>query len=156
MLDLIDGIRNLLEPPADPVEERIVKLEIQDRGASGTWRDLAGAEPFAYDTPDTLYLFEWGADIRGLAGASPHDMERFAFQAVYCANSLDEEAQQRRRRDVTATLDAKRELYASLIRNHRSGATWQHLECQIDGDYVRAFEIRGFALRVSGWRIVTA
>lgn len=154
MLDLLAAIRQLLEPAAVPPQTRVVRLETQDRGATGTWRDLAGSEPFAYDTPDTLYLFEWGPDVRDLAGASAADLERFAVQAVYVADSKDEEAQQIRRLSVTTALDAKRELYAQKIRQHRSGASWQHLQAVIDGDYVRAFEIRGFALRISGWRII--
>ena len=128
-----------------------------DRGESGTWRDLSAAEPFGYvGYPDTLFLFEWGPDIRGLAGASPQDLERFALQAVYVADAKDEEPQERRRRDVTETLDAKREFYAARIRQRRSAASWSHLECTIDGDYVRAFEVRGVALRISGWRVVPA
>lgn len=150
------AIRQLLEPAAVPPQERIVKLETQDRGASGTWRDLSGAEPFAYDTPDCLYLFEWGPDVRDLAGAAAVDLERFAVQAVYVAPSGDEEAQQIRRLAVTQALDTKRELYAKRVREHRSAQSWQHLQAVIDGDYIRAFEIRGFAFRISGWRTISA
>lgn len=157
MLDLIDALRDMLEPPAVPPVTRVVKGETQDQAASDTWRDLSGAEPFEYmKAADTLFLFEWGPDVRALAGASPSDLERFAIQAVYVADSGDEEAQQRRKRSVTQALDARRELYAARIRQHRSAQTWSHLECTIDGDYVRGFEIRGFALRISGWRIIPA
>jgi hypothetical protein len=141
VLDLIDAIADLLEPPAT----RSTKLD-----------PALGAEPFAYDSADTLYLFEWGPDVRDLAGASGSDLERFAIQAVYVADSKDEEPKQKRRRDVTEALDAKREHYAQRIRQHRSGASWSHLQAVIDGDYIRAFEIRGFALRISGWRIIPA
>lgn len=140
MLDLIDAIVDLLEPPA----ARVTKID-----------SAIGAEPFSYEgRPDTLFLFEYGPDVRDLAGAGPLELERFALQAVYVGDSKDEEAQQTRRRDVNEAIDVKRELYAKRIRERRSARTWSHLQAAFDGDYVRAFEVRGFALRISGWRIL--
>lgn len=157
MMDVIDALAELLEPwaPATPVDRnwsRTVKAN------SGTVVDLNGAEPILWEA-NHLYLFEDG-DQHALAGVGnpPEERELFSIVAIYVADSGDEEAKQRRTRAVSEALDVRRHGYAAAIAANRSryatgGATpWQHLESSLDADFVRNFNIRGFALRISGYR----
>ena len=154
MLQLVDSLLELVEPGADP-QPSWATADF-DAAASGTKRDRTGAEPFVFDgRPDTLFGFEIDDDRRGTAGVSSgagEDLVRFAVELVYVADSGLEEAEQLRRRSVSSAIDAKRELYVARIRAVRSGASWQDLRCAVDVDYVRSWQVRGFALRLYGYR----
>jgi hypothetical protein len=145
MLDVIDGIRELLEPR----NERTCKV------------DDSGAEPLTYQA-DTLYVFEAG-DVRRLAGASPHDLNDFSVVAVYVADDATERSKGVRLRAVTEALDLRRERYMKAIRNSRALAEngapnsliWGHIQASADADFIRALQVRGIAINVPGWRMVT-
>jgi hypothetical protein len=159
MIDLIDAIAELIEPwtPAEPTERRGIR---EVRAQSGTVVDLNAAEPFSWE-PNHLYLWDEG-DIHALAGVGnpPEEQERFSIAAIYVADSGDEEAQRRRTRTVSAALSQKRHEYAAAIAANRSkyatgGATpWAHLESSLDADLLREFNVRGFALRITGYRFL--
>lgn len=144
MLDIMDGIRELLEPSA----------------TTTVVTDDTGADPFVYE-PNHLYVFESG-DVRDLAGNSPADIERFSVVAMFVADDAGEEADQTRRREITAALDDKRDAYLAAVRATRTftdpgppeRVLWAHLQGSADADFVRALEVRGIAIRLTGWRFI--
>lgn len=159
MLDLIDAIAELLEP-WQPDEPRLRNGSLEVAAQSGTVVDLNAAEPVIWQ-PNHLYLWDEG-DQHALAGVGnpPEEREVFEVTAIYVADSQDEEAKQRRTRAVSEALDLKRHEYAAAIAANRSkyvsgGATpWSHLESSLDADFVRDINVRGFALRITGYRFL--
>jgi hypothetical protein len=151
MLGLVDALLELVEPFGSPGP-----TPDQDFGASGTKRDRTAAEPFVFDTrPDTVFAFE-SEDRRDTFGTTANgqgeDMVRFVIEVVYVADSGMEEPQEMRTRSVSEKIDAKRQQYVEAVRRVRSGADWSHLQASVDVDFIRAYSVRGFALRLTGWR----
>lgn len=150
MLDVIDGIVELLEPE----NERIVKV------------DDSGAEPLDY-APDTLYVFEAG-DNREQAGHSPSsDLARFTLVAILTVDDQAERAKGRRMREVSQKLDTKREEYLRKVRRNRTGPLimgdanvpansplWGNLTGAANPEFIRALDVRGLAITLTGWRLV--
>lgn len=159
MIDLIDAIAELLEP-WQPDQPRLRDGSYEVRAVSGVVVDLNAAEPTSWQK-NHLYLFV-EADTHALAGAGnpPEEQERFSIAAIFSADSRDEEAKQRRTRAVSESLLAKQHTYAAAIAANRSkyasgGATpWKHLESSLDNDLLREFNVRGFALRINGYRFL--
>lgn len=154
MIGLVDALLQLVEPIA-AVQPAGLPADV-DLAASGSQRDRTAAEPFVYDDrPNTVFVFETDDDRRAQAGVSSgagEDLIRFAVEIVYVADSGLEEAAQRRTRTLSAVIDARRELYMQRVRGVRSGASWDDLRAAVDVDYVRGYHVRGFALRLYGFR----
>jgi hypothetical protein len=106
---------------------------------------------------NTLYVYP----ITGLLGEPdvgdpPSLREDFVVEAVYVADNQGEEANRRRSRDVSVELDAKAREYTDLLARNpfRDGThPWEHARVtSVDWDRLRQLDVRGIAVRVTGWR----
>lgn len=118
---------------------------------SGVHVDDSGADPFVYK-PNTLYVW-WDSDEE--IELSPElSQQNFVARAVFTVAALDEEPRHRRRRDVSIALDTKRKEYLSRI-GAANDVEWEHLAGSADWDATRGFEGRGFAMLVTGYRLLS-
>lgn len=143
MLEVVEALRALLEPDPDLVDD-------------------TGEMPFTWE-PDTLYVFEdessWSRlDTGGMM------REDFAIMAVY-VRPADEAPLARRDRGVTETLDARRVRYLTAIAENPSMPAssgdpddpplWSHIMGASLPRYLRELEVRGIAVRVVGYRLLS-
>lgn len=153
MLDLIDDLLELLEPGG--AMDAVTGIRT---ATSGTSVDHTGAQPFELEfAPDRLYAWP-GRDSHETfeAGDPPSIRERFEVIAYYVADSGDEQAASRRLRSVSTALDTKAHAYMAIVAANQAptgpGAPWGNLGGEINPDVVRGFDVRGVALRLTGWR----
>jgi hypothetical protein len=148
MIDLIDGLRMLLEP-LDPDDPEV--------SVNGAHVDDSCSAPFEW-LANTLYAYA-ESDRRTTdetsAGGLSMERQNFAVVAVYVADGEGENPTGQRRRAVSEALDARRAAYASAIRNNRTnGDLWQWVIAEFDDDYLRQLAVRGIMVRISGYRFV--
>lgn len=148
MIDLIDALRELLEP------------ESEEAGVSvnGVRLDNTAAMPFDFE-PNTLYVVE-EQDLRTLDETwTPEggvERQSFIVNALYVIDSEGENAITRRSRAVSIALDEKRNEYCRLVRMTRTnGDVWHHIQASADADFVRQLQVRGIAVRITGYRFVS-
>jgi hypothetical protein len=153
MIDVVDGIRELLEPASiDPAVS-----------VNGVKLDDTGAMPFEFEA-ETLYVVAQtdqrtlAETIRETSDGSTEGVEQqnFSIVALYVVSGEGENSQGRRSRNVTLALDQKADDYCRLVRSHRTnGDLWHHLQAAVDHDFVRQLQIRGIAVRLTGYRFVS-
>lgn len=112
--------------------------------------ETADSEPFFF-VPGRLYVWE-ETDSRTRIGELPTRQD-FGARAVVL---VDDPGDTRRSdaRGVTLALDAKRTALVNAIRAAQSTDEWDHAQAEVDHDYVRAFGVRGLALRITGYRVI--
>lgn len=110
--------------------------------------DLSGAQPFTYE-PDCLYLWE---DTDARTPLSQGRMS-FAYMAVIGTRDQGEQARQIGDRDVTTVLQARATAMMNALRSNVSGSEWEYLTATVDPDFVLGYGVRGFAFRITGYRL---
>lgn len=135
LITIIDALQALVEP--DP--------------ETGPTIDDAASQPFDF-AGNTLYAWEENSMRRSI-GTGGEVREDFTIVLVYCSEAA-EEAWSQRSREISIALDAKRTAYLDAIRSHEGVGPWGYISGASDPDFVRAFEVRGIAVRVTGWRIL--
>lgn len=150
MLDVLDALLTLVEPGGTVDASTSLRTS-----TSGTVVDHVGARPFGVDLdPDRLY--GWLVQDRHAevfeAGDPPSYREEFGFTLMYVAET-DEQARSRRSRAVSEVLDARAHSYLGLVAaNPVRDGLWTDLWGELDPSAVLGFSVRGFALRMNGWR----
>lgn len=148
MLDVVDAIRNLLEPTPGAVT-------VHDNAAAplDAEVDIAANEQHLW-----VWLVEDTHELSG-AGNPPEEREVFEIDAMYITVDSGEREQGKRLRSVSQSLDTKLHAYTALIAANRSRyangtrAPWDHLATSVSSleDY-RGLDARGFVLRITGYR----
>ena len=151
MLDVLDRVLELLEPGGELDPETSTRMS-----TSGTTVDHTGAQPFNLEfQPDWLYAWP-GRDLHETleAGDPPSIRERFELHLVYIGDSGGEQAISRRLRAVSDALDAKAHAYLGRVAANQAprGGLWSDLGAELTPDTIRGFNVRGAALRLTGWR----
>lgn len=132
MIELLDAIRDFL--------------------AEGGASDDSGEQPYDWKV-NTLYVWEESSVQRPI-GAEGEVREDFVIMAAI-AEATGEEAFGQRERATTVALDAKRTRMLDLIRTNSSIAgQWDHIEGASLPSFLRQLELRGIAVRISGYRII--
>lgn len=149
MIDVIDGVRDLLEPPDDLNE---------GFSTNGVAIDRSCAEPIGDATPNTVYAWEEACREKPIGTGEVE--QDFEIVVLYVADGAGELAALQRSRDVSEALDAKRNGYMKLVRlNANIGFGDQsgrgNIQATADADALRQFATRGIAIRITGYRIVT-
>lgn len=143
VLDVVDGLRDLLEPlPLDP-----------DPGGPIVERDATGAKPFiwAAGKDGTLYVYPTRlAEVPIETG--PVVRQDFTIAAVFVLPSAEEPPQQRDA-VISAALDAKLGAYLAAVRTHHVTALWGHLRAAM-ANPPRTLQTRAVALDITGYRIL--
>lgn len=137
MLDVVDGIRELLEDGSDATVST----------------DDSGERPYDW-TPWTLYVWEESSAHTSIGTGEVR--EDFVVVAAIAVPNDGEESVGVRSRAVTERLDAKRNQYLDAIRRHTDVGPWRdgYLAGASVPDYLRQLDLRGIAVRVTGWRII--
>jgi hypothetical protein len=135
VLDVVDGLRELLSDGLDVVT------------------DDTGDRPYEW-TPGTLYVWEESSDHQSIGTGEIR--ENFVVMAAIAAPS-DEEAFGRKLREVTETLDAYRNTFLLKIRTNTNVPPWSsgYIAGASVPNYLRQLDLRGLAIRVAGYRIIT-
>jgi hypothetical protein len=141
VLDVTDALLALLEPAPSTV----VKDDTAER-------------PFEW-VANTLYAYPvTDVHVDPETGAVPTVRENFTVEMVFVADHAGEEAKRERDRDVSVLLDAKAHAYADILaRNSTRGAgrPWDYARvASVDWDRLRQIDVRGVAVRITGWRYV--
>ena len=148
MIEVVDGIRDLFEPP-DPLDE--------GKSTNGVLIDRSCSDPFE-KVANTIYA--WEAACRESPIGTGEIRQDFEVDVLFVLDNEGENAQALRSREVSEALDAKRSAYMKLVRDHAnypfgSVADAGNMQATSDADFLRQFEVRGIAIRVTGWRLVT-
>lgn len=146
MNDLIDALVALVEPtPAASLNiDTSCAAPIDPQGYFNTDTTDKTASLYAYPT----------ADAHNLSGASPCDREDFTVTLLYVVDDRGEIDNMLRDRAVSDLLDGKAHDYLDVIRHNRNVGPWQHIQGALDYDEVLRLDVRGIAVRVSGYRFV--
>lgn len=144
MIEIVDALRELVEP-SDPVRDGYA--------LSGIMVDRTASRPFDFE-PNTLYA--WEETSTHVSIGTGEVREDFAVLLVFVAASRGEESLYARDREVSEALDERRTSYMNALR-HSAGRAglWDYVLGTSLPDYLRQFEIRGVAVRASGYRLVT-
>lgn len=133
MIELLDALRVFL------VDE------------SGLPSDDTAEQPFDF-TAGTLYVWEESSVQRPIDTGGVR--EDFVIMAAI-PERTSEEALGKRSRETSLALDAHRNRMLYLIRHHASVAGfWDHIEGASVPSFLRQLELRGIAVRISGYRII--
>lgn len=149
MIDVIDGIRDMLEPP-DPHNE--------GKSMGGVAIDRSCAEPLGDAQPNTIYA--WEEACREKPIGTGEVQQDFEIMVLYVADGAGEVAETQRKREVSEALDEKRIEYMRLVRTFANmafgdGSGRGNIQATSDADALRQFATRGIAIRVTGYRLVT-
>lgn len=142
MIEIIDGLRELLEP-TDPVDET--------RSTNGLILDRTCSQPFD-QAPSTVYA--WEESCSHVSIGTGEVQERFEVIFVLTLDNEGETSIAQRSRDVSIALDAKRKEWMRLIRLHKNLFDGD-LAASSDADFLRQLDLRGIAVRIAGWRLIT-
>ncbi len=136
MIDLLDALRYLLSDGTDLATDDTCERPYE-------WK------------PDTLYVWEESSNHEPFE-SGPVVRENFVIVAAI-AERTNEEARGERSRETTEALYGHRDRMLDLIRLNRSVGLWEdgHLRAESVPGYLRQLEIRGIALRITGYRLVS-
>ena len=143
ILDVVDAIRDLLEPvPVDP-----------DPGDPIVERDVTGAKPFiwAAGKDGTFYVYPTRLGETPIE-TGPVVRQDFGIAAVFVLPSA-EEPSLKRDADLSAALDAKLGAYLAAVRTHHVTTLWGHLRAAM-ATPPRTLQTRAVALDITGYRLV--
>lgn len=149
VLSFVGSLANvIIGPPAGSIAV-LEELRVVLAAADPTMAiDMSGAEPFRYE-PDVLYLWEDSAS-RTPAAIARGD---FTFIAAVGVPDQGEQAKQISDRDVTLALQARALAMWDALRSNVSGDEWAYLTATLDPDFVTSYGVRGFAFRITGYRL---
>lgn len=143
VLDIVDAIRDLLEPvvvdpdPGDPIVER----------------DATGAKPFVWAAgkDGTLYVYPTRV-VEIPIETGPVVRQDFAVAAVFVLPSA-EEPPQKREATISDALDDKLGAYLALVRSNHVTTVWGHLRAAMTTP-PHTLQTRAVALDITGYRIL--
>lgn len=149
MIEVIDGVRDLLEPP-DALNDGF--------STNGVKVDRSCAEPLGDAQPNTVYAWEEACREKPIGTGEVE--QAFEIVVLYCVDGAGEVAAAQRSRDVSEALDTKRAEYMKLVRLNANmpfgdGSGRGNIQATADADALRQFATRGIAIRITGYRIVT-
>jgi hypothetical protein len=134
MLDVIDGLRDLLSD----------RLDIET--------DDTGDRPYDW-TAGVLYV--WEESSGQISIGTGEVREEFVVMAAIASPSGEEAAGQKLR-EVTETLDGYRDTFLTRIRLNSNIGPWASgtiIGASVP-NYLRQLDLRGIAVRISGYRII--
>lgn len=134
MLDVIDGLRDLLSD----------RLDIET--------DDTGDRPYDW-TAGVLYV--WEESSGQISIGTGEVREEFVVMAAIASPSGEEAAGQKLR-EVTETLDGYRDVFLTRIRLNSNIGPWASgtiIGASVPS-YLRQLDLRGIAVRISGYRII--
>jgi hypothetical protein len=134
ILDVVAGLRAILEPDPDAVEV-----------------DETGAEPLSRAT-DTLYVYPVRVAESSIE-SGPTARQDFEVVAVF-AVAASESAQRRRDEEVSAELDSRLGRYLAAVRGHRATPLWDFIQAA-QRPAPTSLTSRAVALGITGYRIVS-
>ncbi len=151
MLDVVDGLRNLLEPTPGTTG-----VTLHDNAAAPLQAelDISNGSKHLW-----VYLVEDTHELSGV-GTPPEEREVFAIDAMFVIDDTGEREQGVRLRTISIELDTKTHAYTAIIAANRSKyltgapAPWANLATSVSSleDY-RGLDARGFVLRITGYRL---
>jgi len=139
IIDVCSALGAILEPaPAPPgVQVPTVALD---------------AEPLIWDL-GKLYVYPLRVAEEPFETSHARRQE-FELAAVRIVSNEGEEAQQHRKPELAAELDAIRGVYMAAVRHNQSTTTWMMIKAFMDTTSPRMLDKRSAGVRVSGWRII--
>jgi hypothetical protein len=150
LLDLIDALRNLLEPTPGATG-----VTVHDNAAAPLQNelDISNGEKHLW-----VYLTEDTHELAGV-GTPPEEREVFTLEALFVVDDTGEREAGQRLRTISTELDTKVHDYTEIIASNRSRrvnnvTVWDHLASSVSSleDY-RGLDARGFVLRITGYRL---
>ena len=132
----------------DALRERLSK-EVTGYG----W-DASLAQPFEW-RDETVYL--WAEKTQETSIGMGEIRQDFEIMLVVSTGNEGEEAKLERSRDVSLKLDAARAGILRWIRLNAHVPPWDsgNIAGRSDEDFLRQFEVRGVAVMIGGYRLVT-
>lgn len=149
VIGFIGALAKTIVAPPSGNEARLNDLRAILAAADPTMRvDYSASEPFRFER-ETLYVWEEtvAPNVRQAIE------ERFNYIAVVAMSDRGGQASQINDRVATELLDARASLLMNALRSNQQGAEWDYLTQTLDSDYLATYGMRGFAIRISGYRI---
>jgi len=150
MLDVVDALRNLLEPtPA------VSGVTLHNNAAAplNAELDISNGSKHLW-----VYMVEDTHELSGV-GTPPEEREVFEVHAMFVIDDTGERESGARSRTISVELDTKTHAYAAIIAANRSRritnvTVWDHVASSVSSleDY-RGLDARGFVLRITGYRL---
>lgn len=146
MIPVVDAIRDLCEPPDQADDTRSI---------AGVLIDRTCAQPIGDAQPNTIYA--WEAACRERPIGTGEVQQDFEVTVLYIVDGKGEEGVLQRSREVSEALDERRAAYMKLVRDFANIPPWDsgNIQATSDADFIRQLEVRGIAIRVTGYRLVT-
>lgn len=150
MLDLVDALRNLLEPTPGTTG-----VTLHDNAAAplNAELDISNGSKHLW-----VYAVEDTHELSGV-GTPPEEREVFEIHAMFVIDDTGEREAGARLRAISIELDTKTHAYAAIVaanRSRRVGSVtvWDHIASSVSSleDY-RGLDARGFVLRIIGYRL---
>ena len=151
MIDVVDGLRNLLEPTPATTG---VTLHNNAAAPLQSEMDFSAGSKHLW-----VYMVEDTHELAGV-GTPPEEREVFEVHAMFVIDDTGEREQGARLRTISIELDTKTHAYTAIIAANRSKylagtpAPWANLATSVSSleDY-RGLDARGFVLRITGYRL---
>lgn len=137
MIDVVDALRELARTVLP----------------TGTVVDEACAAPLVFEPG----LYAWNESVAHRSIGTGEVREDFIVYLVYVVDHAGEESSQRRSRDVSVALDAGAVAMCSAINANANVPPWAsgNIIGETDPDFLRQLEVRGTAVRVTGYRLIS-
>lgn len=147
-------VKQHIRPPSGTGAVAEALRELVNATDPGVPFDLAGTVPFYYrPEPERWYL--WETDDRRSSRSSDRTRQDFDFTLAYVIDDQGEEAaMQDGKIAVSTALDDTAQTVLAAIRQNHVGDKWDHIEASYEPDFVLSFGMRGFAIRVRGYRLL--
>jgi hypothetical protein len=117
--------------------------------ATAANRDDSRAVPTTY-VPGLLYLWP-RTEVFVPDGDGSLDDEQFRLRVAWTTDAAMEQAAQLRDRATTDTIHAKAAAFATVVRGHRRGSTYESLAvASVDHEGLTSIEGRGFYMDLTG------
>ncbi len=150
MLDVVDGLRNLLEPTPATTG---VTLHNNAAAPLQSEMDFSAGSKHLW-----VYMVEDTHELAGV-GTPPEEREVFEIHAMFVIDDTGERESGERLRTISVELDTKTHAYTAVIAANRSRrvanvTVWDHVASSVSSleDY-RGLDARGFVLRITGYRL---
>lgn len=136
--DIVDALRERLQGAVTP---------------GYSWDDTL-AQPFEW-VADTVYL--WCESTQEIPIGTGEIRQDFEVMVVIGVDHLGEEAVLRRNRETSLKLDQVRREIMQWIRLNANVPPWDsgNIAGRSDEDFLRQLEVRGVAVMIGGYRLVT-
>ena len=150
MIDVVDALRNLLEPTPTTTG---VTLHNSAAAPLQSEVDFSAGSKHLW-----VYMVEDTHELAGV-GTPPEEREVFEVHAMFVIDDTGERESGERKRAISVELDTKTHAYTAVIAANRSRrvanvTVWDHVASSVSSleDY-RGLDARGFVLRITGYRL---